>query len=52
MKIEEKLRSLNKQDLAEMMSKLSSKIDSGRHTGADVQILKLAVDIYMEKFEK
>lgn len=43
---------MTKGELSEFMNNLQSKIDSGRHTGADVQILKVALGIYMERFEK
>lgn len=40
-----------KVELGEFLVELSYKIDSGRHTGADVQRLKIATRIYMERFE-
>lgn len=49
--IVDKLRQMHKDELAELLSELSKKVDSGRHTGADVQILKEATDIYIERFE-
>lgn len=40
-----------KWELGQYLTELSYKIDSGRHTGADVQNLKVATKIYMERFE-
>lgn len=40
-----------KSELGEFLNHLQSRVDSGRHTGADVQILKIALKIYIERFE-
>lgn len=42
---------MNKSELGELLDQLSDKVDSGRHTGADVQRLRVATKIYIERFE-
>lgn len=46
-----KLEDMDKYDLIELMDNLSKKIDSGRHTGAEVQIFRKTTEIYIKKYE-
>lgn len=46
-----RFNAMSKSELGEFLNDLQSKVDSGRHTGADVQILKTALKIYIERFE-
>jgi hypothetical protein len=52
MTTEQKLTNMGKQDLSTLMNNLYYKIASGRHTGADKEILDKAVEIYVDRFEK
>jgi hypothetical protein len=52
MTTEQKLLKMSKQELGELLNKLQSKIDSGRFEARDVQVLNLAVNIYVTKFEE
>jgi len=47
-----KPKEMNKQELLDSMNYLQPKIDSGRTTGAEIQILKECCDIYIEKYEE
>lgn len=48
---EESVEKMSKLEVAELMSKLQAKIDSGRHTLADVQKLRILVVWFVDKFE-
>ena len=45
------LEEMSKQELGDVLNYLSAKVDSGRGTGAEVQILKRATEIYISKYE-
>ena len=49
--LKDRLEALDKYELSELINDLSKSIDSGRHTGAHVGTLKMAVEIYIKKYE-
>jgi hypothetical protein len=42
---------MSKQELGEALNYLQKKVDSGRHSGADVQRLREFTDVYIDRFE-
>jgi len=46
-----KPQDMTKSELVETMSLLQRRVDSGRHTGAEVQILRESVNIYIARYE-
>jgi len=48
---DEQLNTMSKQELGKLMNDLQRKVDSGRHTGSDVQALRKAFSIYLKKYE-
>lgn len=46
-----KVQSMSKEELGTLMYTLQKRVDSGQHTGADVQVLRRATQIWMERYE-
>jgi hypothetical protein len=42
---------MDKQELGEYLNETQRKIDYGNHKGRDVQLLKIALEIYIKRFE-
>lgn len=42
---------MDKQELGEYLNETQRKIDYGNHKGRDIQLLKIALEIYIKRFE-